>query len=73
MLKNKAREIRIGKKELVFYTDGSLGKKMDKGNIGVGWVVVDSLENRLYSIGSLGSLKVINWPTSTKAELIGIW
>ena len=69
MLKNKAREIRVGKKELVFYTDGSLGKKMDKGNMGVGQVVVDSLENRLYSIGSL---KVVNWPTSTKAELIDI-
>ena len=37
--------------------------------MGIGWIVVDSLENRLYSIDSL---KVVNWPTSTKAELIGI-
>jgi len=37
--------------------------------MGVGWIGIDKIEN---SIVSLGNLKVVNWPTSTKAELVGI-
>ena len=58
------------RKEVEFYTDGSLGKGEDKGEMGVGWVGIDKIEN---SIVSLGNLKVVNWPTSTKAELVGVW
>jgi ribonuclease HI len=38
--------------------------------MGVGWLGIDRIEN---SVVSLGNLKVVNWPSSTKAELIGIW
>ena len=33
-------------------------------------VGIDRIEN---SIVSIGNLKVVNWPTSTKAELVEIW
>ena len=38
--------------------------------MGVGWLGIDSIENRVVIIGKF---KVVNWPTSTKAELLGIW
>ena len=46
-----------GKKELEFYTNGSLGKREDRESIGVGWVGIDQIEN---SIVSIGNLKVVN-------------
>ena len=55
---------------IVFYTDRSLGKGADEGIMGVGWLGIDSIENRVVSIGKF---KVVNWPTSTKAEIIEIW
>jgi hypothetical protein len=37
--------------------------------MGVGWVEIGRVENNIVSIGNL---KVVNWPTLTKAELIGV-
>ena len=74
LLKEKAKEIlKEEDRELVFYTDGSLSKKKGigrKGDMGVGWLALDRIESRIVSIGNF---KVVNWPMSTKAELIGIW
>ena len=38
--------------------------------MGVGWIGIDRIDSSLVSIGNF---KVVNWPTSTKAELLGIW
>ena len=54
---------------IVFYTDGSLDKGADKGIMRIGWVEIDSIKNRVVSIGKF---KVINWSISTKTELIEI-
>ena len=71
MLKEKAREIGLKKeREIEFYIDGSLGKEEEKGIMGVGWIGIDRIDSSLVSIGNF---KVVNWPTSTKAELLGIW
>jgi ribonuclease HI len=71
LIEGKIQELAIrGERETTFYTDGSLGKKEDKGIMGVGWVGIDRVESNIVSIGNL---KVVNWPTSTKAELIGVW
>ena len=71
LLKKEAQEL-VARRDsnIVFYTDGSLGKGADEGIMGVGWLGIDSIENRVVSIGKF---KVVNWPISTKAELIGIW
>ena len=70
ILKRKAQELGSRKRNKIkFYTDGSLGKGEDKGIIGVRQIGIDRIEN---SIVSIGNLKVVNWPISTKAELVGI-
>ena len=38
--------------------------------MGVGWIGIDRIDSSLVRIGNF---KVVNWPTSTKAELLGIW
>ena len=70
ILKKKVQELESKeRKEIEFYTDRSLGKEEDKGKIGVRWVEIDRIKN---SIVSLENLKVVNWLTSTKAELVEI-
>ena len=38
--------------------------------MGVGWVGIDRIDSSLVSIRNF---KVVNWPISTKVELLGIW
>ena len=60
-MKRKAQKLGSRRRNKIeFYTDRSLGKGEDKEKIGVRWVGIDRIEN---SIVSIGSLKVVNWPT----------
>ena len=70
-LKDKAQIFRASEEdEIVFYTDGSLGQREDNGNMGVGWLGISRIGNRIVSVGNL---RVVNWLISTRAELIGVW
>ena len=58
LLKKEAQEL-VARRDsnIVFYTDGSLGKGADEGIMGVEWLGIDSIENRVVSIGKF---KVVN-------------
>src|SRR5437868_15450961 len=58
LLKKEVQEL-VARRDsnIVFYTDESLGKGADEGIMGVGWLGIDSIENRVVSIGKF---KVVN-------------
>lgn len=58
-----------------FYTDGSLRSSIElsrteESKMGASWVLVDEKEEEIVDEGYFGAR---NWPSSTKAELLGIW
>jgi len=63
-----------GENEVDIYTDGSMSIEIEgdssKKRIGIGWIVVNnSSRNSNISFKS----RIVNWPSSTRAELGAIW
>ena len=61
--------------QMIFYTDGSLRSRNtslqnESVRMGASWVQVNEEENQEIDVGYFGAR---NWPSSTKAELLGIW